>query len=103
MTNFDMIKEAISALKERTGSSTQAIKKWLAANGKPVTANHFFLKALKTGVEKGTLIKVKGSYKLSAAAKAPPKKPKKESCKEKSRKEKNCSKEKNRTKEKNCT
>merc|ERR1711868_48302 len=99
MTAYDAIKEAILALKERTGSSPQAIKKWLAANGKPEIASHFFLKALKTGVEKGNLVKVKGSYKLSAAAKAPPKKTKEKSCKEKSRKEKNCSKEKNRTKE----
>jgi len=90
MTAYDAIKEAILALKDRTGSSPQAIKKWLAANGKPEIASHFFLKALKTGVEKGNLVKVKGSYKLSAAAKAPPKKPKKKVVKKKVVKKKNC-------------
>ena len=74
MTTYEAIKEAILALKDRTGSSPQAMKKWWAANGKKEVASHVLNKALKTGVEKGALVKVKGSYKLSAAAKAPPKK-----------------------------
>lgn len=33
-TYFDMVKEAIIALKDRTGSSSQAIKAYIVANNK---------------------------------------------------------------------
>jgi histone H1/5 len=72
------IKAAIIALKERTGSSSVAIKKHMQDNmpADKKWMNGMFLKALKDGVAAGEFIKVKGSYKLSAAAKAPPKKKK---------------------------
>ena len=63
-----MVKAAIKALKERNGSSLPAIKKYIAANYKyDVVKNARFInKALKSMSEKGTLTKVKGSFKLSA-------------------------------------
>lgn len=71
-----MVQAAISSLKERTGSSLPAIKKYLAANYKidPVKHNHFIKKALKNGVENKTLIQVKGtgasgSFKLAKVEK----------------------------------
>jgi outer membrane biosynthesis protein TonB len=70
----DLVKGAILALKDRTGSSLVAITKFLAASG---STNSTALKvALKNGVKKGTFIKVKASYKLSAEAKKPPPKKK---------------------------
>jgi len=63
---------AITELKDRTGSSTIAIKKHMQENmaADKKWLNGMFLKALKDGVAKGDLIKEKASYKLSAAAKA---------------------------------
>ncbi|KAI8580315.1 hypothetical protein K450DRAFT_237906 [Umbelopsis ramanniana AG] len=52
----DMIKAAIVALKDRTGSSRQAIKKYLLANYKLTPGNHFDAQvnnAIKKGAEKG--------------------------------------------------
>ena len=69
----DMIKAAIAALKERNGSSGQAIKKYIAANYKVdiVKLTPFVKKALKSGVEKRTLVQTKGkgasgSFKLAS-------------------------------------
>ena len=65
------ITKAIDEMKDRTGSSMQAIKKHMQAEmGDKKWLNGMFLKALKDGVEKGDFIKVKASYKLSPAAKA---------------------------------
>merc|ERR1712018_614106 len=75
-----MVKAAIKALKERNGSSLQAIKKYIAANYKyDVVKNARFInKALKKLSDDGVLTKVKGSFKLSAKAKEEkPKKAKK--------------------------
>mmetsp|Transcript_13503 Transcript_13503/g.19318 ORF Transcript_13503/g.19318 Transcript_13503/m.19318 type:complete len:149 (+) Transcript_13503:59-505(+) len=77
--------KAISDLKDRTGSSMQAIKKHMqgALPSDKKWANTTFLTALKTGVASGDFVKVKGSYKLSQDFKkkladaAKPKKPKK--------------------------
>ena len=76
--------KAITELKDRTGSSSIAIKKHMQAEmGDKKWLNGMFLKALKDGVTSGVFIKVKASYKLSPAAKADakkksaPKKPKK--------------------------
>merc|ERR1719198_2129251 len=70
----DLIKVAIVALKDRTGSSQQAITKYIIANY-PNAKNVTALKgAFKKGVESGALVKNKGSFKVSAAAKAAPKK-----------------------------
>merc|ERR1711934_409229 len=67
-----MVKEAIENLKERKGSSLIAIKKYLATNYKvdPVKHGHFIKKALASGVEKKTIVQVKGigasgSFKLA--------------------------------------
>lgn len=75
--------KAITELKDRTGSSSIAIKKHMQANmGDKKWLNGVFLKALKDGVDSGEFVKVKASYKLSAAAKTAAKKkaaPKKKS------------------------
>lgn len=80
-----MIKEAITALKERGGSSRQAILKYIAKNFKvsdEKTANAHLKLALRAGVKKGTLQQAKGtgasgSFKVVAVKeKKPAKKPK---------------------------
>ncbi|CRL07065.1 CLUMA_CG020041, isoform A [Clunio marinus] len=81
----DMIVAAIRTLKERGGSSLQAIKKYLAAQYKVDVEKlaPFIKKYLKSAVAKGQLLQTKGkgasgSFKLPAASKkeAAPKKPK---------------------------
>ncbi|KAI4132520.1 MAG: hypothetical protein LQ347_002541 [Umbilicaria vellea] len=62
----DMIKEAILTLKDRSGSSRQAIKKYILANNKtaaatPTVFDTQFNKALRTGVEKGDFTQPKGT------------------------------------------
>merc|ERR1712002_329738 len=83
-----MIAAAIGALKERTGSSRQAILKYIIANNKvgdeKTAAVHLKL-ALKRGVASGALKQVKGvgasgSFKLVKAEK-PAAKPKKAAAK----------------------
>ncbi|KAI8508254.1 histone H3-K27 trimethylation [Branchiostoma belcheri] len=71
-----MITAAVEALKDRTGSSVPAIKKYIAANYKFDVEKkaHFIKRGLKTLVEKGTLTQVKGtgasgSFKINVAAK----------------------------------
>merc|ERR1711939_96501 len=61
----DMIKEAILNLKERNGSSRQAIKKYVKANNNITVTSEtqfdsLFNKALKSGVEKGDFQQPKG-------------------------------------------
>merc|ERR1712088_375558 len=72
-----MIEAAISNLKERTGSSLVAIKKYIATNYKVdvVKLNPHIKKSLINGVEKKTLIRVKGkgasgSFKLGKSEKS---------------------------------
>ena len=55
---------ALTALKDRTGSSRQAIKKHMEDTLQP-WANATFLQTLKDMVEDEKLVQVKGSYKLS--------------------------------------
>ncbi|KAJ0789843.1 putative linker histone H1/H5, domain H15, winged helix-like DNA-binding domain superfamily [Helianthus annuus] len=73
---FEMIKEAIVTLKERTGSSQYAITKFIEEKQKNLPAN--FKKVLFTQLKKfvaaGKLVKVKASYKLPAST-VPAKKP----------------------------
>merc|ERR1712194_578683 len=69
MTTLDIIVKCVLDLKERTGSSRQAIKKYLAANEKKEIKNHFLNAALKKGVTDGKLVMVKASYKVSADTK----------------------------------
>lgn len=70
----EMVNDAIQSLKERGGSSLQAIKKHIAANNKVDMdrLTPFVRKYLKTAVAGGTLIQTKGkgasgSFKLSAS------------------------------------
>ena len=71
---IDLAQAAIVSLKERNGSSLQAIKKFVMAKKKTGYVNGTFLRALKSAVAGGKLVQVKGSYKLAAKAKAAPKK-----------------------------
>ena len=68
-----MVKAAVKSLKERNGSSRQAIKKYIAANYKGVdmegSGGRYVSKAIKKLVEDKVLVQTKGSFKLSAAAK----------------------------------
>ena len=58
----EMVATAITTLKERTGSSGQAIKKYIKANYKVKDNADVFIKAaLRKGVVKGTLTQVKGN------------------------------------------
>jgi hypothetical protein len=58
----EMVAAAIVALKERTGSSRQAITKYIGANYNVKDNAGTFIKAtLKKGVAKGTLKQVKGT------------------------------------------
>ncbi|GBP94785.1 Histone H1B [Eumeta japonica] len=60
--DFEMVNNAIRELKERSGSSLQAIKKYIAAQYKVDAEKHapFIRKYLKSAVESGTLIQTKG-------------------------------------------
>ncbi|KAI3759156.1 hypothetical protein L6452_06737 [Arctium lappa] len=66
---FQMIKEAILALKEKSGSSQYAIAKFVEEKQKNLPANFkkVLLVQLKRLVADGKLVKVKASYKLPAA------------------------------------
>uniref|UniRef100_A0A453CL62 H15 domain-containing protein n=1 Tax=Aegilops tauschii subsp. strangulata TaxID=200361 RepID=A0A453CL62_AEGTS len=78
-TYFEMIKEAIAALKDRTGSSSVAIAKYIEEkHGKSLPANFKKMLSvqLRASAAKGKLVKVKASYKLSDAAKKDAPKPK---------------------------
>merc|ERR1711940_258557 len=76
---IDMITAAISALKERTGSSRQAIVKYIRANYKVGdNADVHVKQALKRGVASGALAQPKGtgaSGSFKVVKKAEPKKP----------------------------
>jgi histone H1/5 len=77
---IDMILAAVGALKERSGSSRQAIVKYIRANYKVSDGADTHIKmALKRGVTSGALKQVKGvgasgSFKLSEAVKPAAKK-----------------------------
>ncbi|CAM9965098.1 unnamed protein product [Discosporangium mesarthrocarpum] len=75
-TYSEMVVEALLALKERTGSSIQAIKKHMTATHKDLNFTPHQLRiALRKGVESGKLMKIKSSYKLSPEAKTAAMKP----------------------------
>ncbi|XP_044766719.1 histone H1B-like [Coccinella septempunctata] len=70
----DMVNSAIKGLKERSGSSLQAIKKYIGSNYKVDSEKlaPFIRKYLKSAVQSGSLIQTKGkgasgSFKLAAA------------------------------------
>ena len=77
----EMIKIAIRTLKDRNGSSRQAIEKYVKANFKVGdTATHHVKTALKKGTDNGTFVQTKGvgasgSFKLPKEQKKPAKKP----------------------------
>ena len=82
---LDMIKAAISALKERGGSSRQAIEKYIKSNYKVGEVGSHLKMALKRGTASGKLLHAKGvgasgSFKLPKAEKKE-KKPKKPAAK----------------------
>jgi len=75
-TAVAMVEAAIGNLKERSGSSLMAIKKYIATNYKVdvIRLNTHIKKALANGVEKKTLVRVKGkgangSFKLGKSEK----------------------------------
>ena len=71
-----MISEAIVALKDRTGSSSAAIKKHILANNNGLDFKpHFLTAALKRGVAGKTFNQIKNSYKLVPKPKVAKKKP----------------------------
>lgn len=73
-----MIKEAIEALKEKTGSSPYAIAKYTEEKRKGVLPANFrkmLAVQLKNAVARGKLLKVKNSFKLSDSKKKGEKKP----------------------------
>merc|ERR1712002_1401488 len=76
----EMVAAAIDALKERSGSSRQAIVKYIKANYKVKDNADVYVKmALKRGVTSGALIQVKGtgasgSFKVKKVEKPKPKK-----------------------------
>ncbi|KAK8685787.1 hypothetical protein V6N13_124821 [Hibiscus sabdariffa] len=67
---FQMIKEALLALNEKSGSSPYAIAKYMEEKHKAVLPANFrkiLSLQLKNSAARGKLIKVKASYKLSEA------------------------------------
>jgi len=69
---FQMIKEALLSLNERSGSSPYAIAKYMEEKHKAVLPANFrkiLGLQLKNSASKGKLIKVKASYKLSESGK----------------------------------
>jgi histone H1/5 len=64
---FEMIKEAITALDDSTGSSSYAIAKYMEENHKdelPVNYKKVLATQLKNFTAKGKLVKIKASFKL---------------------------------------
>ena len=96
---IDMIVAAITNLKEKKGSSVQAIKKYIAANfsaDMDKLATHI-KKAFITGVASGKLVQTKGkgasgSFKLNAKTVDTKEKKAKEAAKKKAQKEKEAAK-----------
>ncbi|KAK7252956.1 hypothetical protein RIF29_37280 [Crotalaria pallida] len=69
---FQMIKEALMALKEKGGSSPYAIAKYMEEKHKAVLPANFkkiLGLQLKNQTARGKLVKIKASYKLSESAK----------------------------------
>eukprot|EP00980_Cylindrotheca_fusiformis_P010674 scaffold2381_cov128-Cylindrotheca_fusiformis.AAC.15 len=66
-TYVQMVTDAIVSLRDRTGSSQVAIKKYLLANNPGVTPEKLkqnLNKALKTGIKSNRFVKVKASFKI---------------------------------------
>ncbi|KAF2355785.1 Linker histone H1/H5 domain H15 [Trinorchestia longiramus] len=76
----EMVAAAVATLKDRKGSSAQAIKKYIAANYKvdEKSIGTYVRSALKRGLSSGQLTQVKGSGANGSFKLAEPAKPKKE-------------------------
>ncbi|CAI0392898.1 unnamed protein product [Linum tenue] len=75
---FQMIKDALLALNEKSGSSPYAIAKFMEEKHKAVLPANFrktLAMQLKNSAAKGKLVKIRASYKLSESVTAKPKKP----------------------------
>uniref|UniRef100_A0A7S1ET73 H15 domain-containing protein n=1 Tax=Timspurckia oligopyrenoides TaxID=708627 RepID=A0A7S1ET73_9RHOD len=72
-----MVAKAIKEIGDRTGSSMPAITKFIGEHYKVEVNKVALSKAIKKGVEDGSLVRVKASYKLSPKAVAKASKPKK--------------------------
>uniref|UniRef100_M4B3N4 H15 domain-containing protein n=1 Tax=Hyaloperonospora arabidopsidis (strain Emoy2) TaxID=559515 RepID=M4B3N4_HYAAE len=66
---YDLIKEAVIMLKERSGSSRHAIDKYVASKKGSSYSKSRLNIALKRGVQSGKLVPVKGSFKLATVEK----------------------------------
>lgn len=69
-TYVELTQEAIITLKDRTGSSLPAIKKWILTQNPDLSGPQFNIRvnqALKKGVTQKRFEKVKGSFKLSSS------------------------------------
>lgn len=74
LTYFEMAVEAILSLKDRTGSSTHAIRAYITSTYPKVDFKSLYLRnALKKGVEAEKLIMVKASYKVNKEVMKPKK------------------------------
>merc|ERR1719182_191327 len=100
---YDLIKAAILSLKDRSGSSRQAINKYVASKKGSGFKNTVLNRALASGVASGKLIQVKGSYKLSAAEKKGPAKKRAAPKKKTATKKKRAAPKKKTTKKKKAT
>ena len=54
MATIELVKEAILALKDRTGSSVQAINKWIEAEKKVGSFRHFIRRQSLEGEQENT-------------------------------------------------
>ena len=63
-----LVRNAITELKERGGSSYQAIEKRIGDTGGPMSHTHI-MRALKNGVEDGSIVSKGNKYKLSEKTK----------------------------------
>jgi histone H1/5 len=70
LSYLEMVHEAIAHLKDRTGSSTIAIQKWIKAKyadkaAKPDVVKNNVAKAIKQGVKEKRLVQIKNSFKIN--------------------------------------
>nr|CCA21966.1 histone H1 putative [Albugo laibachii Nc14] len=66
---YDLIKEAVHMINEKSGLSRQAIDKYVSTKKGDNYSRSRLNLALKKGVENGKLVPVKGSFKLATGEK----------------------------------
>jgi hypothetical protein len=64
-TYLEMSVKAIKALKDRTGSSSAAIKSFIVENETVAFGQHSLRRALAKGVESGLLVMIARSYMIT--------------------------------------